>query len=398
MAKPPPEGRKLSQRTRLIHAGTEPAAHLPRTVGPPIQRGSTVLLPNAASLYDGSLPTYGRHGLAPHDALSTALSELEGGLYTQLYASGLAAITGAMVSVLGAGDEVLVVDCAYAPIRRFCDGFLKRFGVATRYFPARASADEVMALASPATRLIVLESPGSLTFEMQDIAAVAAAARARGVLTLIDNTYGAGLLFKPLAHGVDLSAQALTKYVGGHSDVFMGSVAVANPALATKLKIAVRDNGWSVSPDDAYQMLRGLRTLEARLARHGASGLEVARWLAKQPEVARVLHPALPDFPDHGLFARDFTAPNGLFSFELRPAGQGAVHALLDALELFGLGFSWGGFESLAIPCDPQLKAGRTAEPWRAPGPLVRLHIGLEDPADLIADLRRGLDTFAAQA
>jgi cystathionine beta-lyase len=396
MAKTPPSDRKLTERTRLVHAGTEPPAHLPRTVGPPVQRGSTVLLPNAASLYDGSLPTYGRHGLAPHDALSAALSELEGGVYTQLYASGLAALTGAMLSVLAAGDAVLAVDCAYAPIRRFCDGFLARFGVSTRYFPARAAAEEVMALVTPATRLIVLESPGSLTFEMQDVGAVAAAARARGVLTLIDNTYGAGLLFKPLAHGVDLSAQALTKYVGGHSDVFMGSVAVADPALASRLRIGVRDTGWSVSPDDAYQMLRGLRTLETRLARHGASGLEVARWLEGQPEVARVLHPALPGSPDQALFARDFTGPNGLFSLELAPAPARAVNVLLDALELFGLGFSWGGFESLAIPCDPQLTFARSVEPWSAAGPVVRLHVGLEDPADLIADLRRGLDAFAA--
>ena len=396
MAKTPPTGRELTERTRLIHAGAEPPAHLPRTVGPPVQRGSTVLLPTAASLYDGSAPTYGRHGLASHHALSAALSELEGGVHTQLYSSGLHALTGAMESVLAAGDEVLAVDCVYAPLRRFCDGVLSRFGVATRYFPARATAEAVMAMATPATRLIVLESPGSLTFEVQDVAAIARAARERGVLTLIDNTYGAGLLFKPLAHGVDFSAQALTKYVGGHSDVFMGSVAVSDPALAARLKAGARDNGWAVSPDDAYQMQRGLRTLEARLARHGASGLEVARWLASQPEVARVLHPGLPGSPDHALFARDFSGPNGLFGFELAPAPQAAVHALLDALELFGLGFSWGGFESLAIHCDPQLKTARTAEPWKSGGPIVRLHVGLEDPADLTADLRRGLDAFAA--
>jgi cystathionine beta-lyase len=273
---------------------------------------------------------------------------------------------------------------------------LKRFGVTTRYLPPRATADQFMAAAGPATRLICLESPGSLTFEMQDVAAIAAAARGRGILTLIDNTYGAGLLFKPLAHGADLSAQALTKYVGGHSDLFMGSVAVSDPALAAKLKLTVRDNGWSVSPDDAYWMLRGLRTLDTRLARHGASGLAVAEWLKAQPEVTRVLHPALPDFPDHALFKRDFTGPNGLFSFELRPAPESAVHALLDRMELFGLGFSWGGFESLAIHCDPQLGTGRTAERWRAAGPLVRLHVGLEDPNDLIEDLRRGLDAFSA--
>jgi cystathionine beta-lyase len=387
--------RRWREKTRLIRAGAKVGGPLPRTVGPPIQRGSTVLLPNAATLYDGSLPTYGRHGLAPHLALEAALGELEGGVHAQLYSSGLAAITGAMLSVLKSGDEVLAADCVYAPTRRFCDGFLRQFGVTTRYFRARSTADEVMAMATPVTRLIVLESPGSLTFELQDIPAIARAARERGVLTLIDNTYGAGLLFKPLAHGVDLSAQALTKYVGGHSDVFMGSVATADEALARRLKTAVRDNGWAVSPDDAYAMLRGLRTLEARLARHGASGLAVAEWLQEQPEVVRVLHPGLPDFPDHALFARDFSGASGLFSIVLKPAHEAAVHALLDTLELFGLGFSWGGFESLAIHCDPQLNTGRTAEAWSAEGPVVRLHVGLEDPDDLIADLKRGLEAFS---
>jgi cystathionine beta-lyase len=383
------------ESTRLIRAGQAPVT-LARTVGPPVQRASTVLLPNAASLYDGTHNTYGRHGLATHHALAEAIAELEGGVGVALFSSGLAALTGAMLAVLKAGDEVLAVDCVYAPWRRFCDGVLARFGIATRYVPATAGADEIMAMVGPATRLIALESPGSLTFEIQDVPAIAAAARARGVLTLIDNTYGAGLLFKPLARGVDLSAQALTKYVGGHSDIFMGSVATRDPALAAKLKVAVRDNGWAVSPDDAYWMLRGLRTLGARLPRHGESGLMLARWLAQQPEVTRVLHPALPDFPGHALWKRDFSGANGLFSFELTPAGEPAVHALLDRLELFGLGFSWGGFESLAIHCDPQLGSVRTAEPWRAAGPLVRLHVGLEDPADLIEDLRRGLDAFSA--
>jgi cystathionine beta-lyase len=387
--------RKSSEPTRLAHAGaaSEPLAE---TVGPPVQRGSTVLLPDAASLYSGKLNSYGRMGLASHQALSSALAEMEGGVHAELYSSGLHALTGAMQAVLSAGDHVVAVDCVYAPMRRFCDGVLKRFGVSTTYVRSRASADEIMAAATGATRLIVLESPGSLTFEMQDVPAVAAAARARGVLTLIDNTYGAGVLFKPLAHGVDLSAQALTKYVGGHSDLFMGSVATADEGLATKLKTAMRDHGWAVSPDDAYWMLRGLRTLTTRLARHGASSLAVAEWLEAQPEVARVLHPALPGFPDHALWKRDFTGANGLFSFELQPAPDAAVHALLDRLELFGLGFSWGGFESLAIYCDPQLKIARTAEPWSAPGPIVRLHIGLEEPDDLIADLRAGLDVYTA--
>ena len=383
------------ETTRLIHTGAAPA-RLARTVGPPVQRGSTVLLPNAASLYDGSEITYGRQGLASHHALSEALAALERGIHTQLISSGLAAHTGAMLAVLSAGDEVLMMDCVYAPWRRFCETVLARYGVTTRYVPARATADEIMALAGPATRLIALESPGSLSFELQDIPAIAAAARARGILTLMDNTYGAGLLFKPLDHGIALSAQALTKYVGGHSDLFMGSVTVADAGLAAKLKLAARDHGWSVAPDDAYGMLRGLRTLATRIVRHGESGLTVARWLADQPQVARVLHPALPDFPDHALFARLFSGANGLFSFELQPAPETAVHALLNRLELFGLGFSWGGFESLAIACDPQLKTCRTAQPWAAAGPLVRLHVGLEDPADLIEDLRRGLDAFSA--
>ena len=393
-------GKKLDasqgEATRLIRSGhVDPAARLDRTVGPPIQRGSTVLLPDAASLYDGSHQTYGRMGLAVHETFAEALRELEGAAHVQLYSSGAAAISGAMLSVLQAGDEVLAVDCVYAPTRRFMDGFLKRFGVSSRYIGARAAADEIMALATPATRLIVLESPGSLTFEMQDVAAIAKAAKARGILTLIDNTWAAGLTFKPLAHGADLSVQALTKYVCGHSDVFLGSVATNSPDLAGKLSRGVRDTGWAVSPDDAYQGLRGLRTLAARMAAQGEAGLEVARWLAGQPEVVRVLHPALPDFTDHELWARDYSGACGLFSFELTPAQEPAVHALLNALSLFGLGFSWGGFESLAIHCDPQLKTGRTAEPWAAAGPIVRLHIGQEAPADLIADLRRGLDAFA---
>jgi cystathionine beta-lyase len=382
------------EATRLIHTGKADATA--RTVGPPIQRGSTVLVPSAAALFDGSTLTYGRMGLASHAALTEALCALEGASHVQLYDSGLAAMTGPLLSLLRAGDEVLVVDSVYTPTRRFCDSVLTRFGIATRYFPPGASSEAIMAMASPATRLIVLESPGSLTFEVQDVPAIARAARAAGVLTLIDNTYGAGLLFKPLAHGVDISCQALTKYVGGHSDVFMGSAAVADDGLAKALNLAARDHGWSVSPDDTYAMLRGLRTLETRLQRHGASGLEVARWLESSPEVDRVLHPALPSCPGHVFWKRDFIGANGLFSFVLKPGGD--AFALLDALELFGLGFSWGGFESLAIAFDRQARILRTADPWSEAGPLVRLHVGLEDPADLIADLRRGLDAYSGSA
>jgi cystathionine beta-lyase len=299
-----------------------------------------------------------------------------------------------MLALLKAGDEVLAADCIYDPTRRFCSEVLARFGVATRYFHPAASAEEVMALAGPATRLIVLESPGSLTFDLQDVPAIARLARDRGVLTLIDNTWAAGLLFRPLDHGVDVSVQALTKYVGGHSDVFMGSAATRSAKVARLLDEAVWHMGWSASPDDAYQMLRGIRTLPTRLVRHGESALAIARWLKTQPEVLEVICPGLPGSRGHALWKRDFTGQNGLFSIVLQPKPQAAVYALLDTLQLFGLGFSWGGFESLAIHCDPQLS--RRSLDWRYEGPLVRFHVGLEDVEDLKADLRRGLDAYAA--
>jgi cystathionine beta-lyase len=383
----------MDDRTRLIRAGKAPEP-LARTVGPPIQKGSTVLLPNAAALYDQSRPTYGRAGLAAQNALTDALAELEGALAVQLFPSGLAAVNGAIMALVGAGEEILVTDGVYRPTRRFCDRVLKRFGVGVRYYPPRTEPEALMAMASPATRLVVLESPASLTFEMQDVNAIAHRARERGVVTLMDNTWGAGLLFKPLAHGVDVSVQALTKYVGGHSDVFMGSASTGSPDIAAALDQAIWDFGWAVAPEDAYQMLRGLRTLPTRMDRHGASGLKVAAWLAGQPEVTEVLHPALPGSPDRALWRRDYEGTAGLFAFVLQPKSQAAVDALLDALTLFGLGFSWGGFESLAVSCDHQF-AVRAEKPSFA-GPVVRLNIGLEDPDDLIADLRRGLDAFAA--
>jgi len=381
----------MEEETRLIHTGQTEG--LPaRTVSPPVQRGSTVLLPSARALYDGTLG-YGRAGLSAQFALMDALAELEGAQDVQLYPSGLAAMTAAMLAVLKAGDHVLVVDTVYRPVRYFCDRVLQRFGVGVDYYDARLTADGVLALATPATRLIVLESPGSLSFEMQDTTAIAAMARTRGVLTLLDNTWGAGRLYKPLAHGVDISVQALTKYVCGHSDVFMGSVATTDAGLAALMKASIQDHGWSVAPEDAYQALRGLRTLATRLDRHGESGLTVADWLADQPEVLQVLHPALPGAPGHDLWARDYSGACGLFGFVLQPGSPEKVEAFLDALKIFGLGFSWGGFESLAISCDPQLKCRKV--PITYGGPLMRLHVGLEAPADLIADLRTGLDAYA---
>jgi cystathionine beta-lyase len=382
----------MDEESRLIRAGAgrKPDA---KTVAPAIQRGSTVLLPDARSLYDGTFG-YGRSGLNAQHALCDALCELEGATQTQVFPSGLAAITAALTAVLKAGDHILVVDTVYKPVRQFCDSVLARFGVSVDYYDARLDAEALMALATPATRLILLESPGSLTFEVQDVPAIAAAARARGILTLMDNTWGAGLLFKPLALGVDLSVQALTKYVCGHSDVFMGSVAVIDRKLAAAMEDAVHHHGWAVTGDDAYQALRGLRTLAVRMARHGENGLAVARWLQDHPEVLRVIHPALPGDPGHALWRRDFTGACGLFAVVLRPGPDKAVEAFLNALKLFGLGFSWGGFESLAINCDPQFK--RRTVPVDYGGPVIRLHVGLESPADLIADLEGGLTAWEA--
>ena len=382
----------MDDKTRLIRAGAVPQP-LAKTVGPPIQRGSTVLMPNAEALYDHDQVTYGRQGLAAQAALQDALASMEHAVGVALYPSGLAAVTGALLAVLKAGDEVLVVDTIYAPTRRFCDHVLKRYGVGVRYFEPYVAPETLVGDAAEAVRLILMESPGSLTMEMQDMGRVAELARKRGVLTACDNTWGAGLLYKPLQHGIDLSIQALTKYVGGHSDVFMGSAAARDPALVRKLNDGVLHLGWAVSPDDAYLMLRGLRTLPARLARQGESGLVVADWLGAQPEVAALYHPALPGSPDHALWKRDFTGTASLFTFALQPAPERAVNAFLDALKLFGLGFSWGGFESLAISVDPQL--GQRKVKRRHPGPLVRLHIGLEDPADLIDDLRQALDAYS---
>ncbi|MBX3480154.1 MAG: cystathionine beta-lyase [Caulobacter sp.] len=382
----------MHEKTRLIHAGRTPET-LARTVGPPIQRGSTVLLPNSQALYEDDLG-YGRSGLAAQAALIEALAELEGAAAVQLYPSGLAALTGALLAVLKAGDSVLLSEGAYKPTRQFCQNVLQRFGVRVQLHDARLSAQEVLALIADDTRLILLESPSSLTFEMQDVPAIAAGARARGVLTLIDNTWAAGLYFKPLAHGVDISVQALTKYVCGHSDIFMGSAATGDAALGALLEAGVHDLGWAVTGEAAYDMLRGLRTLPTRLARHDQSARAIAGWLADQPQVLKVLHPALPDDPGHAIWRRDYSGASGLFGVVMKPGPLKAQHAFLDALKLFGLGFSWGGFESLAIRCDPQLASRRFVKALE--GPLMRLHIGLEDEADLIADLAGALAAYEA--
>lgn len=378
----------LNEKTRMVHGGACEEG-LVRTPGPPVQRGSTILLKNSRHIYDKSLVTYGRGGLATQATLRAALADLEQAEQVQLYPSGLAAITGTIQALTKSGDEVLISDSVYNPTRRFLEGTMRRFGVTARYFHPGSGADAVAALVTPATRLIYLESPGSLTLDVQDVPAIAAMARARGILTAIDNTYAAGVLFKPLAHGVDVSMQSLTKYVCGHSDIFMG-MAAARGEAAARLAESSHEVGWAVSPDDAYMALRGLRTLHMRLAQHGAATLTIARWLEQQPEVGSVLCPALPSDPNHELWSRDFTGICGVISIVLDGASDVAVSEMLDSLKLFGLGYSWGGFESLVIPCDPQLAARRF--PVAKAGPMLRLHIGLEDPEDLISDLRQALD------
>lgn len=383
---------KISDATRIVRAGAKANVQAV-TVNPPIQRGSTVLMPGGAAMYDPALVSYGRSGLMPHAALREALAELEGGAGCTLYPNGLAAVTGTLLALLSAGDEILVTDGIYNPSRRFCDEVLSRFGVTTRYIDPRVSVEAMLAPAGPNTRLILLESPTSLTLDVLDVPALAAAASARNIITVIDNTWGAGLYFRPLDHGVDISVQALTKYVGGHSDVFMGAAVARDADLQRRLEKGVTNLGWSASPDDAYLMLRGLRTLPTRLARHQENALAVAAWLTTQPEIAEVICPGLPGSRGHDLWKRDFTGQNGLLTLVLNPASEAAVHAFLDALKLFGLGYSWGGFESLAIPFD--CSGYRTATKWNPGGPAVRLHIGLEDPEDLIADLSDGLAKLA---
>jgi cystathionine beta-lyase len=363
--------------TRVVTGGRDPAS-FHGFVNPPVYHASTVLYRSAADyVAHRSRYQYGRRGTPTTEALELALQELEGPQCAgvALLPSGLAAISAALLSVVHAGDHVLVTDSVYGPTRTFCDQILTRLGVTTTYYDPLAGA-AVAALMQENTRAVYLESPGSLSFEMQDVAAIAGAAHARGALVLMDNTWASPIYFRPFDHGVDLAIQAGTKYIGGHSDVMLGTVS-ANAATVTALKTSVRLNGLCEGPDDVYLGLRGLRTLAVRLDRHFESGVAIAKWLEARPEVLRMLHPALPSHPQHAIWKRDFTGACGLFSMVLKPVPQKAVYAFLDELELFGIGASWGGYESLAIPfdCSPI----RTATKWAPSGPTVRFHIGLED-------------------
>ena len=385
--------RALKPDTLLSAGGRDPFAHH-GYVNTPVYHASTLLYPSAEDfLAHRGRYQYGRRGTPTSEALEDAIRTLDGPACTAvaLLPSGLAAVSAALLAVLRTGDHLLVTDSVYLPTRKFCDQVLTRFGVTTTYYDPLIGVG-VVNLMTPKTRAVFVEAPGSLTFETQDIPAIAAAAHAKGALVLMDNTWAGPLYFRALEKGVDLSIISGTKYFGGHSDVMLGTVS-ANAATANALKDYTGFAGLCVGPDDMYLGLRGLRTMGVRLARHQESGLKVARWLASRPEVARVLHPALESDPGHAIWKRDFTGACGLFSFILEPMPQAAANAFLDALSLFGIGASWGGYESLAIPFD--VGSCRTATRWAPGGPAIRLHIGLEDVGDLIADLERG---FAALA
>ncbi|HEY4775956.1 MAG TPA: cystathionine beta-lyase [Xanthobacteraceae bacterium] len=384
----------LKPDTKLALGGRDPFAHH-GYVNPPVYHASTLLYPTAEDfLARRGRYQYGRRGTPTSEALESALREIEGPACAgvALAPSGLAAISAALLAVLRAGEHLLVADSVYGPTRTFCDTILARYGVSTTYYDPLIGGD-IAAAMRPNTRAVFVESPGSLSFEIQDVPAIAAAAHAREAVVLMDNTWATPLYFDALAKGADLSIQSGTKYIGGHSDLMLGAVA-ANEATWRRLRDTVGTLGLCVGPDDMNLGLRGLRTMGVRLARHQASALKIARWLEGHSEVLRVLHPALASDPGHAIWRRDFTGASGLFSVVLKPVPQAAVNAFLNALTLFGMGASWGGYESLAIPFD--CTRIRTATRWAPGGPTLRFHIGLEDVDDLLADLEGGFAALAS--
>ncbi len=384
--------RRMGERTRLVHAGRDPFAQH-GFVNTPIYRGSTVLYRSYDDIkHRRNRYVYGTLGTPTTEALEAAWTEIAGAAGTVLAPSGLAAVTLALMSCLKAGDHLLVTDSVYRPTRVFCDGLLKRFGVETEYYDPLIG-EGIAALMRPNTTAVFTEAPGSQSFEMQDIPAIAAVARARGAVTIMDNTWATPLLFPPHERGVDLAIEAGTKYLSGGSDLLLGLVS-ASERCWPALRATFDAYAMCAGPEDVFLALRGLRTMALRLKEHEAQALAMARWLAERPEVARVLHPALPDDPGHAIWRRDFKGASGLFSAVLNPVPEAALAAFLDGLELFGMGYSWGGFESLVIPFD--CATYRTATRWQTEGPALRFHIGLEDLGDLQADLDAGFARMRA--
>jgi len=382
--------------TTLVTAGRDTRTQK-GFVNPPVVHGSTVLYPTADDLraHRGEY-RYGRHGTPTTKALQEAMMELEGPQCAGvgIAPSGLSAITTTLLAVLKAGDHLLMCDNVYQPSRKFCDGLLSNYGIETTYFDPLIGAN-ISALFKPNTRAVFVEAPGSQSLEMPDVPAIADAAHARGAIVIDDNTWATPLYHRSLEQGVDISIQAATKYIGGHSDIMFGTIS-ANASNWPPIRAAIQQLGICAGPDDVFLALRGLRTLSVRLAQHQRSALEMAEWLSARPEVARVLHPALKSDPGYNIWKRDFSGASGLFSIVLKPAPLQAVDALLDTVKLFGMGFSWGGFESLIVPFD--CVTYRTATKWAPGGPTLRLHIGLENVEDLKADLAHGFEAFNAAA
>jgi cysteine-S-conjugate beta-lyase len=373
----------MQPATRLVTAARQYNEH--GMVNPAVYHASTIMFPDMETLHNRSqVYTYGRKGTPTSRAVETAIAQLEGGYDCKIAPSGLAAITAALLAFLKSGDHLLMVDTAYFPTRQLCDGLLKGLGIETTYYDPLIGRG-IASLMRTNTKVVYCESPGSQTMEVQDVPAIAAAAHAAGAIAIIDNTWGAGHFFKAFAHGCDVSVQAATKYIVGHSDAMLGSI-VCNEATWPQFKDMFEMMGLFAGPDDMYLALRGLRTLDLRMERHQRNAMAVAEWLRGRNEVDTVLYPALSNAPGHELWKRDFTGASGLFSLVLKPKSQEAVAAMVDGLSLFGIGFSWGGFESLVVPFKPL----RTASNWTSEGPCLRLHVGLEDPKDLIADLEAG--------
>jgi len=377
-----------AKETRFTHMGRPPAG-LGTPVSHPVTRASTLLFDKAEDLYRSDIRGYGRHGSSVHDALAELFTELENGAGTILYSSGLAALTGPILSVVKPGDHVLLTDSCYGPTRYFCQTFLKRYGVETELYDPHIGAD-IGTLIRDNTSLILLESPGSLTFEIQDLPAISKVAKTKGVTTLIDNTWSAGLSLNPLSLGVDISVHAATKYFGGHSDIMYGAAIFADETRLKNAQLTAKQMGNASSPDDAYQILRGFRTVLPRFRQQEATALALAKWLMTRDEIQTVLHPAVTDHPDHELWKRDFTGGACLFACIFQPLSEDKVLTFVNNLQLFGIGYSYGGFESLVIHCDPQLRRSHSD---KLDGPLIRFACGLEAETDLKNDIEQSLET-----
>ncbi len=390
--KKPKSSRPDAPATKVVHSGRSPHDNF-GFVNPPVYRGSTVLFKTADKLWNRAQPyTYGRTSTPTVQALEEAIADVEGGAACALTASGYQAVSTAILAFVKSGDHILMVDNVYQPTRKFCDYMLSKLGVETTYYDPLIGAG-IAELIRPNTKIIFTESPGSQTFEVQDIPAIARVAAERDIWLIMDNTWASPLYFKPFEHGVDVSIQAATKYIVGHADAMLG--AITSNARAAKYIAQSKDLlGVCPGSEETYLGMRGLRTLATRLAQHQRSALEIARWLEGRPEVSRVLHPGLPSHPQHAIWKRDFLGASGLFGVVLKPASQKAVAAMLDGLKLFGMGFSWGGYESLVIPFDA--RSYRTATKWEPEGPTLRLHIGLEDVDDLRAELEAGLQRLTS--